>query len=42
MILDPLVKEGIIVDDSFSHIRLMLSATVDRDNPRTEVYVRGL
>lgn len=39
MILDPLVREGIIADDSFNNIRLVLSAEVDRDNPRTEIEI---
>ena len=40
MLLDPLVKEGIIVDDSFNHIELRLSASVDRENPRTEIEIK--
>lgn len=39
MILDPLVREGIIKDDSFANIRLELSAEVDKTNPRTEIEI---
>lgn len=39
MILDPLVREGIIADDSFKHIRLILSAYVDKNRPRTEIEI---
>lgn len=38
-ILDGLTKAGIIVDDSFKHIKLELSGDVDRENPRTVVEV---
>ena len=40
MLLDPLVKEGILVDDSFANITLVLSAGHDKDNPRTEIEVK--
>lgn len=39
MLLDPLVKEGVIVDDSFQHIKLLLEAYVDKSNPRTEIEI---
>lgn len=39
MLLDPLVKEGVIVDDSFQHIKLLLEAYVDKGNPRTEIEI---
>ena len=39
MLLDPLVKEGIIVDDSFDVVTLKLSASVDKNRPRTEIEV---
>lgn len=42
MILDPLVREGIIADDSFKHIRLVLSAYVDKDRPRTEIEIEDI
>lgn len=42
MILDPLVKEGIIVDDSFNHIELRLSASIDKENPRTEIEIKEM
>lgn len=40
MILDGLVRAGIIADDSFGNIDLVLSAEVDRDNPRVEITVK--
>lgn len=39
MLLDPLVTEGILEDDSFKNIELQLSADVDKDNPRTEITI---
>lgn len=40
MILDPLVREGILVDDSFDNIELRLrKGGVDKTNPRTEIEV---
>jgi len=41
-ILDGLTSAGIIKDDSFENIDLVLQGRVDRENPRTEIYVRGL
>ncbi len=41
MILDGLVSTGIIVDDSFWNIRLILSADVDKGVPRTEILING-
>jgi Holliday junction resolvase RusA-like endonuclease len=41
MLLDPLVREGILIDDSFSVITLVLDGKVDKDNPRTEIEVRS-
>ena len=39
-ILDPLVREGIIADDSFEHISLKISkGGVDKSMPRTEITV---
>ena len=39
-ILDPLVKEGVICDDSFKVISLKLEqGGVDKNNPRTEIEV---
>lgn len=40
MILDPLVKEGILEDDSFSHITLILCAGYDKNNPRTVIEIK--
>lgn len=39
MLLDPLVREGILEDDSFDNIVLQLSADIDREHPRTEIRV---
>jgi crossover junction endodeoxyribonuclease RusA len=38
-ILDGLVKAGIIKDDSFNNIELILIGKHDKDNPRTEIVV---
>jgi Holliday junction resolvase RusA-like endonuclease len=38
-ILDGLVKAGIIIDDSFGHIKLELSGSYDKYNPRTEIEI---
>ena len=38
-ILDGLVKSGVIKDDSFNNIDLILKADVDKDNPRTEISI---
>jgi len=40
MILDPLVKENIIIDDNFSVITLILKAGYDKENPRTEIEIK--
>ena len=37
MILDPLVREGILQDDSFNNIKLVLDSEYDKENPRTEI-----
>jgi len=42
MLLDPLVREGILIDDSFSNITLVLSASHDKDKPRTEIEIRSV
>lgn len=42
MILDPLVKEGILTDDSFANVQLVLSGMHDKNNPRTEIEVTEL
>lgn len=39
MLLDPLVREGILQDDSFANVELRLSATVDKSRPRTEITI---
>lgn len=42
MILDPLVREGILEDDSFDVVTLVLDGRVDKDNPRTEIEIRSV
>lgn len=42
MLLDPLVREGILRDDSFANVELRLSATVDKTRPRTEITITPL
>ena len=39
MLLDPLVREGFLVDDSFTNVELVLSADTDKNHPRTEISV---
>lgn len=39
-LLDGLVRAGVIEDDSFSNIDLVLKGKVDRDNPKTKIEVR--
>lgn len=39
-LLDGLTKAGIIKDDSFNNIDLILTGRVDRDNPRTVILVK--
>lgn len=39
LLLDPLVKEGIIVDDCYQHCKVETDAYVDKNNPRTEIEV---
>lgn len=38
-ILDALVREGVLADDSFFNVRLILAAAVDRAQPRTEIEI---
>lgn len=38
-ILDGLRKAGIILDDSFNNITLILGADIDRKKPRTEIKI---
>jgi len=38
---DGLVKAGVIKDDSFKNIKLILNGQIDRENPRTEIIVEG-
>ena len=39
-ITDGLVKAGIIEDDSFDNIELLLRGDYDKDNPRTEIEIQ--
>lgn len=38
-ILDGLVRCGILIDDSFDHVNLVLRGGYDKNNPRTEIEV---
>ena len=40
MILDGLVKAGILKDDSFDCINLLLQGRYDKNNPRTEIKIQ--
>ena len=42
MILDGLVKAGVLQDDNFNCIQLILSASVDPKRPRTEITIQEL
>lgn len=42
MLLDGLVRAGIIEDDSFSNIYLVLSGKHDKQNPRTEIEIKEI
>ena len=39
MLLDPLVREGVLIDDSFDNVELRLKGYYDKDNPRTEIKI---
>ena len=39
MLLDPLVREGVLQDDSFDNVELRLKGSYDKDNPRTEIKI---
>lgn len=39
MILDPLVHIGILEDDSFKNVELILTGEYDKVNPRTEIEI---
>lgn len=40
MIMDGLTAAGIIRDDSFDCVQLVLRGDVDKDNPRTEILIK--
>lgn len=42
MLLDPLVREGILIDDSFNNVTLVLDGDYDKENPRTEIKIRSV
>ncbi len=42
MILDGLVRAGILQDDSFSNINLVLRGDYDKENPRTEIEIKEI
>ena len=39
MLLDPLVRENILQDDSFNNVKLVLDGKYDKENPRTEIEI---
>lgn len=39
-LLDGLVRSGVIEDDSFSNIDLILKGKTDKENPRTEIKIQ--
>lgn len=41
-LLDGLVKAGVLADDSFNNIDLILQGKLDRENPRTEIEVEKI
>ena len=41
-ILDPLVREGVLVDDSFDNVVLRLRGGYDKQHPRTEILITEL
>ena len=41
-LLDGLTKSGIIMDDSFHNIDLILQGKLDRKNPRTEIEIEKI
>lgn len=41
-LLDGLVEAGVIEDDSFNHIDLVIVGKYDKDNPRTEIKIKEL
>lgn len=42
LILDGLTRAGIIEDDSFEHLQLVLRGGYDKENPRTEIEVEEI
>jgi crossover junction endodeoxyribonuclease RusA len=42
MILDGLVRSGILQDDSFNNVDLILRGSYDKENPRTEIKITEL
>ena len=42
MLLDGLVRAGIIEDDSFSNITLILKGCYDKNDPRTEITIQPI
>ncbi len=42
MLLDPLVREGVLKDDSFKNVTLVLAAGYDKNEPRTEIDIEGV
>ena len=42
MLLDPLVREGVLIDDSFDNVELRLKGSYDKEHPRTEIKITEL
>lgn len=42
MLLDPLVRLGVLADDSFGHVELVLVGCYDKAEPRTEIEVEEM
>lgn len=42
MLLDGLVRAGVITDDSFDNIHLIISGNYDKENPRTVIEIKEL
>ena len=40
MIIDAVRRAGIVRDDSYKNVQVILTSAVDKENPRTEVYIQ--
>ena len=39
-LMDGLVKSGVLVDDSFDNVKLVIEGGYDKENPRTEIEIQ--